>query len=303
MSEKGIPVSAGYGKHEETTSSPVGEHKSLLLDKALLAIKTAKQVKNWPTVLSQYACSRVSSRLSPAEIRFAFRDGTRMTCGGDSYATFPVFEVLIGDTYRLSVLAPLLPDAPLGLVDVGAHVGSATVALSRRLHLRAAVCAEPSPTSVARLRLNLGANRLEAKVVEAAVGAVAGSAVLDERIAGSGENQARVFNGDPNSAEPGATGGRLVPMVPFADLLASVGPGPSVVKMDCEGGEYAIVGGTASSAWSDVVAVLLEYHPVAGEGGWPWLRERLGDAGLQPLWHRPDQSRPGQGTVCLVRKS
>jgi len=208
----------------------------------------------------------------------------------------PVFEVLVDDAYRLRELAGLFADLPIGLVDVGAHVGSAALACSRALKLRSIVCAEPSTVTAAYLRRNLFDNHVEASVVEAAVGADPGYAHLREHQPGSGENH--VVWG---AVTDGELSGRAVPVVAFEELLAQAGDGPILVKMDCEGSEYPIIAGTAPEAWLPVRALLLEYHPVPGSGGWPWLDERLTALGLQMVWHADSPFSAGLGTVCYVR--
>lgn len=281
------------------TGELVVDRRPAVAAKAILAARTVKRVRNWPQVLTGYGRARAGSAVD-AELAFAFRDGTRLTCRADVLSSSPVFEVLIDDTYRLDVLRRALPGEAVGLVDVGAHVGGATLALARALPLRGIVCAEPSPTSAALLRRNLAANGVAATVVEAAVGGTDGSAVLEEGSPGSCENRVR-SPGRP-AGDATSPAGRVVPVVALAGLLGRLGPGPVVVKMDCEGGEYPILDGTPAEAWAPVSALLLEYHPVEGTGGWPRLAERFAGLGLWPLWHRPDPLRPGLGTACLLRR-
>lgn len=262
-----------------------------------LAVRTVVRVRNWPHVLGNYAINRMGAT-TKVDVQVEFRDGTRVTCGAGVMSIAPVFEVLVEGAYRLSELGDLFADSSLGVVDVGAHVGSAALALSQVLSVRRMVCAEPSPSAATYLRRNLRENQIEAEVVEAAVGPHAGMGSLREEQPGSCENQVEL-------AER-VSEGPLVPSVPvvaFRDLLDQVGGGPIVVKMDCEGSEYAIVEGTPTAAWEAVQALLLEYHPVPGTGGWPWLSGRLHELGLQLLWHEPHPSREGLGTVCMVRRS
>ena len=43
------------------------------------------------------------------------------------------------------------------------------------------------------------------------------------------------------------------------------------MKMDCEGGEYALVYASSPANWAAVQRVVMEYHPVPGES-WDELR-------------------------------
>jgi hypothetical protein len=131
--------------------------------------------------------------------------------------------------------------------------------------------------------------------MEAAVGSSPGEAFLVETTPGSCENE---VVGQENGVVPGS---RVVPVVPLGSLLQSVPERPLVVKMDCEGGEWAVLEGVTTSDLAEVAALLIEYHPAPNAKGWPWLVERLVAAGLHPLWHEPDRSRPGLGMAAFVR--
>jgi FkbM family methyltransferase len=283
------------GSHPEAS-----EHARVreLAAKAQLGVRTASFVRNWPSVLVTYGWNRGRAPAKQAaEMEFHFRDGTRIVCLRGQTSAYPVFEVLIDDAYRIGVLRRLLPDGPIAVVDVGAHVGSASVAFARGLSVRSVVCAEPSPTSAALLRRNLAANAIPSTVVEAAVGAAAGSVQLIGALAGS---WAAAVSRAEEPSDPSIDMLR-VPMVAMSDLLARAGNGPVVVKMDCEGSEYEIVAGTPAAAWDTVCAIVLEYHPVAETGGWSWLVERLAALGFRLVWHAPIAQPLGQGTACFVR--
>jgi len=269
----------------------------VVVAKIRTVFRTISRVRNWPSVLVAYGWSRVFRPMwQTAEMHFALRDGTDIVCRRDVLSVWPVFEIFVDDAYRVGLLRRLLPDEPVTVIDVGAHVGSASVAFSRALRVRSVICTEPSPTSAALLRRNLSSNAVPSSVVEAAVGVTSGSVELVGGRAGSCE--ARVARAEgPSDATPDRLS---VPMVAMSDLLARAGEGPVLVKMDCEGSEYEIVAETPPAAWAPVRAVVLEYHPVAGTGGWQWLVERLTGLGFDLVWHALC-GRPGQGTACFVR--
>lgn len=269
----------------------------VVVAKAWLLFQTITRVRNWPSVLVAYGWSQVIPPQRPtAEMHFTLRDGTKLVCRCDTLSAWPVFEVFVVDAYRVGLLRALLPDEPVAVVDVGAHVGSTSVAFFRALRVLSVICAEPSPTSAALLRRNLASNAVPSSVVEAAVGATAGSVELVGGRAGSCEAKVARAEG-PSDATPDRL---TVPMVAMSDLLARAGEGPVLVKMDCEGSEYEILAGTPAAAWAPVHAIVMEYHPVAGTGGWQWLVERLTGLGFRLIWHAPD-GRPGLGTACFAR--
>jgi hypothetical protein len=91
-----------------------------------------------------------------------------------------------------------------------------------------------------------------------------------------------------------------VPTTTFDAAVAGAPSPPQFVKMDCEGGEYALVYASSPASWASVEAVVMEYHPVAGES-WDELRSWLGAAGLEVVRHEPHE--PGLGTAWLTRRT
>jgi FkbM family methyltransferase len=285
--------------NDKPERTPSNSHQTLrqLRAKAAIAVGTIRTCDNWPAVLAGYGAARLPARATATDkdLRFVFRDGTRLTCPRRPMVSWPVFEVLIGDAYRLEQAGAQF-DRPTHIIDVGAHVGSASLALSRIWPGVPITCVEPSRTSASLLRRNLAANRIPATVVQAAAGAHAGTAVLQEAESGSGGNSIdwQADAGDLSDSN------WLVPVVPMADLLAQAGTGPVMVKLDCEGSEFEIVGGTPAAAWDQVTVVLMEHHPVPDQD-FTELVERFRQLGFGVAWHDPGD-RPGMGMACFVRQ-
>jgi hypothetical protein len=83
------------------------------------------------------------------------------------------------------------------------------------------------------------------------------------------------------------------------DGAVAAAPAPfTAVKMDCEGGEYALVYASSKENWATVERVVMEYHPVEGET-WDELRSWLESVGLQVYKH--EALAPGLGTAWLAR--
>ena len=265
--------------------------------KAAIAVGTIRICDNWPAVLAGYGMARLPARPSVSErdLRFAFRDGARLTCPRRAVVSWPVFEVLVGDAYHLAQAGAQF-DWPTHIIDVGAHVGAASLAMARTWPGVPITCVEPSRATASLLRRNVAANRIPATVVQAAAGARAGTAVLQEAESGSCENSID-WQADAGSVSDSR---QVVSVVRMADLLAQAGTGPVVVKLDCEGSEFEIVGGTPAAAWDQVAVVMMEYHPVPGHD-FVELTDRFRGMGFSLAWQDPDD-RPGLGMACFVRQ-
>ncbi|MDA8331924.1 MAG: FkbM family methyltransferase [Candidatus Dormibacteraeota bacterium] len=218
-----------------------------------------------------------------------------MTSLRDAGSAWPVFEVLVGDAYHIDGLTRLLP-LPVSVVDVGAHVGSATLRFARAWPEAAFVCAEPSPTSRRYLARNLSRNHVRATIVPAAVVSSADTAVfLREPTPGSCESQVAV---QPLPHGPNEQLQR-VSAVTMEELLAGT-EGSVVVKLDCEGSEYDIVERTPASAWTSVLAVVMEYHPVP-QRSFEVLASQLEKAGFRLARREPDHRFPNFGLAWFLQ--
>lgn len=132
------------------------------------------------------------------------------------------------------------------VVDVGANVGAFSV-LAAKLGAAKVFAFEPHPDNARALHANVTDNRVLPQVVvyQAAVGVAGASLVL----AGSGGGVHLVPEGD----------GPLTIGMTMEEVLAEAGGAVDLLKIDCEGGEYAIFDGDTS--WlQHVAAIAMEYH-------------------------------------------
>jgi FkbM family methyltransferase len=262
--------------------------------------QTPRTFRNWPTLLTSLAGEKLH-RGAPT-LTFVTRSGIRLRCPNVPGARLPMYEQFADDNYQLAwVLGP--GTGPVRILDVGAHVGAfATNAAGARPGVRVE-CYEPSPSTAEFLRGNVTANGLDDRIQvhEAALAAVAGTAELDDNSSGSVHNG---LVGDAGRLVPGAdsAGNRhvvRVKTVTFDDAAEAGGPF-DVVKMDCEGGEYALVYASAKRHWASVQRVVLEYHPVARES-WAQLRTWFEGVGLRVVRDEIDPLAPGLGLAWLGR--
>jgi FkbM family methyltransferase len=169
----------------------------------------------------------------------------------------------------------------LQAIDLGANIGLFGLWLFGELPDSCVTAFEPDPANAAVLRETVRANGLEAswRVVEAAAGAEGGVA--------------RFEPGRFALSRLGGAGDSTVAVVDVLPLLGRAG----LVKMDIEGGEWAILGDPRFAEHPPHVLVL-EYHPYlapAGASPREALEGRLRECGyrLHPIVHRFD----GHGMV------
>jgi hypothetical protein len=86
----------------------------------------------------------------------------------------------------------------------------------------------------------------------------------------------------------------------FDSIVAAAGGRADIVKMDCEGGEYAAILEASSEAWATVEQLFLEYHPLPGHC-FEELGGRLSEFGMHLVWQQPYPRDPGLGMAYFAR--
>jgi FkbM family methyltransferase len=282
-------------------SSPVPPAARIAVEKIALGLKVVRTCRNWPGVLGAWLANRmpVVRLVAPRDLELRLRTGGMLRAPNSVLGTWPLLEVLVGDAYHLDRLPwSTSTEPPLTVLDIGAHVGSFTIALAERYPAAKMTCYEPSPTSAAFLRANITANHLDQRVqvLQSAVASEPGSV----RLYSEGDASCEATTISPAVGSDAATQTVTVcPAVAFETAVSTAGK-PDLVKLDCEGAEYDIVLNSKRPCWEQVSSVLLEYHPVVGHS-WEELRRHFGELGFAVSWVNADQRRPGLGTAMLVR--
>jgi FkbM family methyltransferase len=264
--------------------------------------QTRRTFVNWPTLLRQMVGEKVGRGAD--ELQFVTRRGPRITTPNVPGARLPLYEQFADDAYRLGDLLAPLQGRPIQVFDIGAHIGSFATNLAS-LHPQSRVeCFEPSHESARYLRRNIQQNGLADRIAvhEVALADKEGTALLDDNDGGSVHNgliqeDRRLVDG---ADAPERRHAVEVPTTTFDAAVAAAPAPPDIVKMDCEGGEYALVYASAEASWASVSRVVMEYHPVPGES-WEGLRDWFAKVGLTVFRHEPDG--PGLGTAWLTRRT
>ena len=244
--------------------------------------QTASVFDNGPQLLAQLALHRVTGR--PRELVYRLDKRTSVRCPNIAGARLPIYEVLIDDTYQLDWFTAGLPRNPV-VLDVGAHIGSFSLAVCRQCPGARIQAFEASSTTAHFLRQNMEANGLAGNVHvhNVAVAAVAGTVEFIDNGSGS------VHNGmvSPERAIPVS-----VPSVTFADAVAMAGDRIDLVKMDAEGAEYDFILASDPADWAQVRRVVMEHHNVGGHT-WPELDSFFAETPLRVVRHDEHSERLG----------
>jgi FkbM family methyltransferase len=182
-------------------------------------------------------------------------DGLTITMRQNYGDAMTVAEIFMGNCYVRNVT---LPPNPM-VIDVGGFIGDFSLYAVKRLNARRVIVCEPSPRNWALLLKNI-ANNGYADRIEPVNKAVTdgGNAVMN--IDAPDEYQCMVSayypSEQPLSAVPGISLGELLRdhAVESVDLL----------KIDCEGGEYAILESTPADVLSRIRNIVFEFHSIDG---------------------------------------
>jgi FkbM family methyltransferase len=222
---------------------------------------------------------------------FLFR-GRSLTVEADH--TTPLYdtiaEIVDFDCYQLSEVK-FAGAREAVVLDIGAHIGIAAVVLGQ-LHPGPIVCFEPFPRNYELLQANLKRNGLtQAEVVRAAVTETDGEVEFEVNpgISVIG-HVTSTLRGDPLAFSQ-----KL--QVASVSLREALAPFPNstveLIKMDCEGGEYAIVEQINSSLARRIRHMTLEVHDIDPQRNVSTLSERLKSLGYQLRYKKEMHKRMG----------
>ncbi|MFC7227998.1 FkbM family methyltransferase [Salinirubellus salinus] len=185
---------------------------------------------------------------------------THTICGNsvhfltDSYSEFRRFRDLVSERDVITEVLESLEPADV-FYDVGANIGMYTCFVANELGADRIVAFEPHEESVDRLRENLQHNNLDAKIIPVALSDIEGK--VDLAVAGDqvGEGEHAIATGrTARTVEVEVNRGDG--LIDRCDL-----PEPTVIKIDVEGAEFAVLNGLRSTLQESCRLVFCEIHP------------------------------------------
>lgn len=197
-----------------------------------------------------------------------------------------VKEVLAGGCYD-AFITRSARGGRLSYVNVGAHIGTFDIAVASLVAEVPFACSvEMHPGTFARLNFNLHLNGLsQVRTVNVGVGGEIGTAT----ICTSGSSLAHKLSTAPGG-NGAAENGTSVPVLTLAALLDRAAAGDrefDLLKLDCEGAEYAIITEAAPALLRRFAHLVIELHPTADEFAVEHLWRKLASCGFTPDGEKP----------------
>jgi FkbM family methyltransferase len=182
-------------------------------------------------------------------------DGLTITMRRNYGDAMTLAEIFLGNSYVRDLT---LPPNPV-VIDVGGFIGDFSLYAVKRLNARRVIVCEPSPRNWALLLKNIANNGYEDRIepVNKAV-TDGGNAMMN--IDAPDEYQCMV-SAYYRSEQPLS----VVPGISLLELLRDHGvESVDLLKIDCEGGEFAILESTPAGVLSCIRNIVFEYHQIDG---------------------------------------
>jgi FkbM family methyltransferase len=204
------------------------------------------------------AALRAPRGTTPVDLHTA--DGLTITIRQNYGDAMTIGEIFLDNCYVRDLTLPAQPV----VIDVGGFIGDFSLYAAKRLNARRVIVCEPSPRNWRLLVKNVANNGYEDRI-EAVNKAVTDGGDVMMNIDAPDEHQSMVSayfaSEQPLTAVAGISLGQLLRdhSVESVDLL----------KIDCEGGEYAILESTPADVLGRIQNIVFEYHTI--HGGWERL--------------------------------
>lgn len=221
-----------------------------------------------------------------AQLDLRTADGLTITIRQNRGDAMTVAEIFLDDCYVRDLT---LPPNPV-IIDIGGFIGDFSLYAVKRLNARRVVVCEPSPRNWALLLKNIANNGYQDRIepVNKAVTADGGNAMMN--IDAPDEYQCMVSAYSPSEQPLSAVSGISLGQLLRDHAVESV----DLLKIDVEGGEYAILASTPAEVFSRIRNLVFEYHDIGGS--WAKL-----ESVKQRLHHEGYALHMRQGLVSASR--
>jgi FkbM family methyltransferase len=191
---------------------------------------------------------------------------------------------------------PIQPDWKI--IDIGAGIGDYTLFAAMAQPNVKVFSFEPYPESFALMQENLRLNAItNAQIFDTAISATSGELILD------------LTSGEPlqiqSYPEPEINNKTTLPVhsLSLVDAFTELGLGScDLLKLDCEGAEYAILFGTSRSVLERIAHIVMEYHDGLTAYDHRELISFLNERGFQ-IETFPNPVHPHLGYLRALRKN
>jgi FkbM family methyltransferase len=199
-------------------------------------------LRNWPSAIAGGLWDT-----SVSQIRF--RNGLRFKVeSGDLTPLYEVFSDRVYDRHFRNIAS----DGTI--LDIGGNIGAFTVmAASDLVPCGMVIAIEPNPKCLQRIEENLGLNGIgNVRLIQGAVATAVGDVAF----------HAAAHTGNSTLFADQVTEGSALTIVPAISPRDALGLADSyeLVKVDCEGGEFALLYETTPEDWKGIKRLALEYH-------------------------------------------
>jgi FkbM family methyltransferase len=200
---------------------------------------------------------RAHGQTATVDLRTA--DGLTITMRRNYGDASTLAEIFLEDCYVRYVTLPAKPV----VIDIGGFIGDFALYAVKRLGARRVIVYEPSPRNWALLLKNIANNGYEDRIEPVNKAVTDGRNVM-MNVDAPDEYQCMVSAYCPTDQPL-----RAIPGISFGQLLRDHDvESVDLLKIDCEGGEYAILESTPADVLSRIRNIVFEYHTIDGS----WLR-------------------------------
>jgi FkbM family methyltransferase len=202
---------------------------------------------------------RAHGLTEPVDLRT--KDGLTISIRPNYGDAMTIAEIFLYDCYGRDLALPANPV----VIDIGGFIGDFALYAVKRLNARRVIVCEPAPRNWALLLKNIANNGYQDRIEPVNKAVTANGENVMMNIDAPDEFQSMVSahaaSDQPLSVVPGISLGQL-----FRDRAVET---VDLLKIDVEGGEYAILEGTPADVLNRIRNIVFEYHDI--EGGWAML--------------------------------